>query len=130
MQAAEGQRESVSVYGSDYETPDGTCLRDYIHINDLAEAHLKGLDFLSHNNSPFKHFNLGNGKGFSVLEVIREIKKITGSDFQVKQLKRRDGDPAVLIASSKRAKNYLNFAPKFNDLAVIIDTLLPKDSES
>ena len=123
MQAANGQRDSVSIFGSDYDTSDGTCVRDYIHVNDLANAHLKGLDYLNQSGSPSTEFNLGNGNGFSVKEVIQQVKDITGKKFLVMEEGRRDGDPSTLIASDKKAKKELNLSPDYVSLESIIKTL-------
>jgi len=124
MQAAKGQRGSVSIFGNDYDTADGTCVRDYIHVNDLASAHLKGLDHLSQSESPSLEFNLGNGNGFSVKEVIQQVKDITGTDFVVMKEDRRDGDPSTLIASDTMAKEKLGLKPNFTTLNKIISTLI------
>ena len=126
MQAANGQRDSVSIFGSDYDTSDGTCVRDYIHVNDLANAHLKGLDYLNQSGSPSTEFNLGNGNGFSVKEVIQQVKDITGKDFKVLEEGRRDGDPSTLIASDKKAQKILGLEVKFSSLEKIIETLVVK----
>jgi len=123
MQAANGQRDSVSIFGSDYDTSDGTCVRDYIHVNDLANAHLKGLDYLNQSGSPSTEFNLGNGNGFSVKEVIQQVKDITGKDFKVLEEGRRDGDPSTLIASDNKAKKELNLSSGYVSLESIIKTL-------
>jgi len=123
MQAANGQRDSVSIFGNDYDTTDGTCVRDYIHVNDLANAHLKGLDYLSQSESPSAEFNLGNGNGFSVKEVIQQVKDITGKDFVVMEEGRRDGDPSTLIASDTMAKEKLGLKMNFTTLNKIISTL-------
>jgi len=123
MQAANGQRDSVSIFGNDYDTNDGTCVRDYIHVNDLANAHLKGLDYLNQNEPASAGFNLGNGNGFSVKEVIQQVKDITGKDFKVLEEGRRDGDPSTLIASDSKAKDILNLKVSCSDLEDIIRTL-------
>ena len=123
MQAANGQRDSVRIFGNDYNTNDGTCVRDYIHVNDLANAHLKGLDYLSQNESSSVELNLGNGNGFSVKEVIQQVKDITGKDFKVFEEGRRDGDPSTLIASDSRAKDILNLKVSYSNLEDIIRTL-------
>ena len=123
MQAANGQRDSVSIFGNDYDTNDGTCVRDYIHVNDLANAHLQGLTYLSKSESPSAEFNLGNGNGFSVKEVIQQVKEITGKSFLVNEEGRRDGDPSTLIASDKKAKKELNLSPDYASLESIIKTL-------
>ena len=124
MQATNGQRDSVSIFGNDYDTNDGTCVRDYIHVNDLANAHLKGLDYLNQSESPSAEFNLGNGNGFSVKEVIQQVKDITGKDFIVLEESRRDGDPSTLIASDAMAKEKLGLKINFTTLNKIIDTLI------
>jgi UDP-glucose 4-epimerase len=124
MQAINGQRESISIFGNDYDTKDGTCIRDYIHVNDLANAHLKGLDYLSRSESPSAVFNLGNGAGFSVKEVIQKVKYITGKDFAVREEGRREGDPSTLIASGEKSKKELGILPKFVSLESIIKTLV------
>lgn len=124
MQAVNGQRECVSVFGTDYDTKDGSCVRDYIHVNDLAEIHLKGLEYLNSNNSPSAEFNLGNGKGFSVKEIIKKVKELTKKDFKVIEGARRDGDPAILIASDAKAREQLRFESNFIDIDKIIQTLI------
>jgi UDP-glucose 4-epimerase len=124
MQVANGQRDSVSIFGNDYDTNDGTCVRDYIHVNDLANAHLKGLDYLNQSESFSAEFNLGNGNGFSVKEVIQQVKDITGRDFIVIEEGRRDGDPSTLIASDAMAKEKLGLKMNFITLNKIIDTLI------
>jgi len=123
MQAANGQRDSVSIFGVDYDTSDGTCVRDYIHVNDLANAHLKGLNYLNRSETLSAEFNLGNGNGFSVKEVIQQVKDITGKSFLVMDEDRRDGDPSTLIASDEKAKKELNFSPDYVSLKSIIKTL-------
>ena len=126
MQTANGERESVSIFGTDYDTDDGTCVRDYVHVNDLANAHLKGIDYLNDINSESAAFNLGNGEGFSVKEVIQKVKNITKKDFKVIKESRRDGDPSILVASNKEAKKALNLQLKFSKLEDIINTLNKK----
>jgi UDP-glucose 4-epimerase len=123
MQAANGQRDAVSIFGNDYETTDGTCVRDYIHVNDLANAHLKGLDYLNQSESSSAEFNLGNGNRLSVKEVIQQVKDITGKDFKVLEEGRRDGDPSMLIASDNKAKKELNLSSDYSSLESIIKTL-------
>ena len=126
MQTANGQRESVSIFGNDYDTNDGTCVRDYIHVNDLANAHLKGLNYLNKKESQSAEFNLGNGNGFSVKEVIQEVKEMTQRDFKVVEEDRRDGDPSILISSDVRAKKILKLRNRFTSLKEIIQTLVVK----
>jgi UDP-glucose 4-epimerase len=123
MQAANGQRDSVSIFGNDYDTKDGTCIRDYIHVNDLVNAHLKGLNYLNQSASSSEEFNLGNGDGFSVKEVIQKVKEITGKDFIVKEEGRRDGDPSILISSSEKSRGTLKFRINYPNLKDIIQTL-------
>jgi UDP-glucose 4-epimerase len=123
MQAANGLRDSASIFGNDYDTNDGTCVRDYIHVNDLANAHLRGLDYLNQKESSSAEFNLGNGDGFSVKEVIQQVKDITGKDFKVLEEGRRDGDPSTLIASDEKAKKELRLLPGYASLESIIKTL-------
>lgn len=121
LQVPGGQREKISIFGDDYPSPDGTCIRDYIHVCDLAQAHILALDYLlsgGENNV----FNLGNGVGFSVKEVIEEARKVTGHAIPTEVLPRRAGDPAQLIASSEKAKTLLGWKPEFEDLHTIIQT--------
>jgi len=123
MQAANRQRDSVSIFGNDYDTNDGTCVRDYIHANDLANAHLKGLSYLNKDESSSAEFNLGNGNGFSVKEVIQQVKDTTGKEFKVLEEGRREGDPSVLIASDEKAKEELSLSSEYSSLESIIKTL-------
>ena len=123
MQAVKGQRDSVSIFGTDFDTNDGTCVRDYIHVNDLASAHLKGLDYLDKNESKSVEFNLGNGIGHSVKEVIQQVKDITGKNFTVIEGIRRDGDPSILIANGEKAKKELNLLSNYDGIRSIIKTL-------
>jgi UDP-glucose 4-epimerase len=118
LQVALGQRESISVYGDDYPTPDGTCVRDYIHVADLAEAHLLALDAAE----PGEHLvcNLGNGNGFSVREVIRTVREVTGHPIPETVAPRRGGDPAFLVASADRARERLGWRPSRADLRDIV----------
>ena len=121
LQTALGQREKMFIFGDDYDTQDGTCVRDYIHVTDLADAHIKALEKLFKTNES-GIYNLGNGKGFSVKEVIEKAKKVTGKDFKVEIEARRNGDPSTLIASSEKAIKELGWKPKFNTLDKIIET--------
>ncbi|MET9483367.1 UDP-glucose 4-epimerase GalE [Streptomyces sp. NPDC006638] len=118
LQVAAGQREFISVYGEDYPTPDGTCVRDYIHVADLADAHLSALDAAV----PGEHLvcNLGNGSGFSVREVIETVRKVTGHPVPEVVAGRRDGDPAVLVASAETARTRLGWTPSRSDLGGIV----------
>ena len=121
LQTALGQREKMFIFGDDYDTPDGTCVRDYIHVTDLADAHIKALEKLFKTNES-GIYNLGNGKGFSVKEVIEKAKKVTGKDFKVEIEARRSANPSTLIASSEKAIKELGWKPKFNTLDKIIET--------
>ncbi|BAU48593.1 UDP-glucose 4-epimerase [Sulfurifustis variabilis] len=119
LQAAAGRRPSVSVFGDDYPTPDGTCVRDYIHIVDLCQAHLLALERLR-SSGQSAAYNLGNSRGYSVNEVIRTVEAVTGRTVPVERAPRREGDPAVLVADSKRAMDELGWRPRFNELETII----------
>ena len=121
LQAAFGQRKSVSIYGADYSTPDGTCIRDYIHVSDLSTAHLLAFDRLGSGKDPERLiYNLGSGRGFSVREVIEVVRRVTGRQIQVEECPRRAGDPPVLVASSAKIKRELHWAPKFSNLEDIV----------
>ena len=120
LRAASGRRKNISVFGTDYDTRDGTCIRDYIHVNDLCDAHLLALCKLW-GGAPSAAYNLGNGNGFSVREVIDTAKAVTGCDIAVVEADRRSGDPGTLVADSSRAKSELGWAPKYADLATIIE---------
>ena len=121
LEAALGKREKVMIFGDDYDTKDGTCVRDYIHVMDLASAHLLALDRLKKGGES-RIYNLGNGEGFSVKAVIEVARKVTGVNIKADMAPRRTGDPAVLIASSEKALEELNWKPKFNSLETIIET--------
>jgi UDP-glucose 4-epimerase len=114
-----GQREHISVYGTDYPTPDGTCIRDYIHVGDLAAAHVLGLEYLLKGGES-QVFNLGNGNGFSVKEVIETAAQVTGKNIPVVYGDRRAGDPPILVGSSDRARSLLGWQPRYPDLQDII----------
>ncbi|AXI79146.1 UDP-glucose 4-epimerase GalE [Peterkaempfera bronchialis] len=118
LQVALGRRPHISVYGDDYPTPDGTCVRDYIHVADLAEAHLLALDAAR----PGEHLvcNLGNGSGFSVREVVAAVRRVTGRDIPAVAAERRPGDPAVLVASAERARAVLGWRPRRTELDGIV----------
>ena len=119
LQAAAGKRAAISVFGTDYDTPDGTCIRDYIHVTDLAQAHVLGLEYLlEHQTSQI--FNLGNGNGFSVKEVVDTARQVTGKEIAIEECPRRVGDPAVLIGSSTKARKMLGWEPKYADLNAIV----------
>ncbi|MDH5388930.1 MAG: UDP-glucose 4-epimerase GalE [Gammaproteobacteria bacterium] len=121
LQAASGRREDIKIFGQDYATDDGTCVRDYVHINDLCEAHSLALTRMQKTGNSAR-YNLGNGKGFSVQQVIDSAKQVSGKDFKVTITKRRAGDPAVLVADSTLARQELNWQPKFDQLETIIET--------
>ena len=121
LQAAQGTRDHISIFGTDYPTSDGTCIRDYIHVTDLAQAHILAVEYLM-NGGKSDIFNLGNGVGFSVREVIEKAKEVTQKDIKVVEESRRSGDPAVLIASSDKAKTVLGWKPEYDDLGTIIKT--------
>jgi len=112
---------TVTIFGTDYNTPDGTCIRDYIHVNDLGLAHILALEKLLESGKS-DVFNLGNGKGFSVKEVIDSVRRVTGKEFKVKEGARRPGDPAILVASSKKAKVQLQWQPVYTDIDSIVAT--------
>lgn len=114
-----GKRDSISIFGTDYDTPDGTCIRDYIHVNDLASAHILGLEYLL-NGGKSDFFNLGNGGGFSVKEVIEMARKITGREIKALECDRRPGDPPILVGSSEKARKILGWIPEYPDLNNII----------
>lgn len=116
------KREKLTLYGSDYPTPDGTCVRDYVHVSDLAQAHVLALERLEAGQAECEAFNLGNGKGFSVLEVVEAIRRITGHSIPTEFSGRRAGDPAVLVASSELAESLLGWRPKFANIDVIVET--------
>lgn len=114
-----GKRDSISIFGTDYDTSDGTCIRDYIHVEDLGQAHILGLEYLL-NGGKSDFFNLGNGNGFSVKEVIEIAKKVTQKDITVKIGDRRPGDPPILVGSSEKARKMLNWNPNYANLETII----------
>lgn len=121
LQAASGRREDIKVFGDDYATDDGTCVRDYIHINDLCVAHSLALELMIERDKSAR-YNLGNGKGFSVKQVIDIAKEVSGNGFVVSIENRRAGDPAVLVADATMARKELNWQPKFADLKDIVQT--------
>ena len=107
----------MAIFGEDYNTPDGTGVRDYIHVDDLADAHIKAIDYLKSNPSDI--FNAGYGKGYSVKEVIETMKNSTGVDFEVDIAPRRAGDPAALVSNNTKIKTKMNWTPKYEDLSLI-----------
>lgn len=125
LQAASGRRQDITVFGRDYPTEDGTCIRDYIHINDLCSAHAQALNYITEQSHAGAFaFNLGNGKGFSVQEVIDVVKEVVerdGYNLTVKDGERRQGDPAILVADSKLAQATLQWEPKFDQLKIIVE---------
>jgi UDP-glucose 4-epimerase len=123
LQVAEGTRPHISIFGMDYPTPDGTCVRDYIHVSDLASAHVLALDALRSADGPRQLiYNLGNGRGFSVREVVEAARRVTGQTIPVSEDSRRPGDPAVLVASSEKIRKELGWSPKYPELDEIIRT--------
>lgn len=119
LMAALGKRESVSIFGTDYPTPDGTCIRDYIHVCDLADAHVLGLEYLL-NGGNSNIFNLGNGSGFSVKEAIDAAREITGKEIKAIECDRRPGDPPMLVGSSEKARKILGWQPQYADIKTIL----------
>ena len=115
------KRDTIYVFGNDYDTKDGTCIRDYIHVNDLADAHIKALDYLYQGNVS-NVFNLGNGEGYSVLEIINAAKKVTGLPIHTTISERRAGDPAKLVADNTKAKTVLGWEPQYTDIEKIIES--------
>lgn len=120
LDAASGKRQDIKVFGTDYDTPDGSCVRDYIHVNDLAAAHLLALHYLEEGKES-DFFNLGNELGTSVLEVIESVKKVTGRNFPVTMAGRREGDPAKLVGSSGKAQRKLGWKPVYGEIDTIVE---------
>lgn len=120
LQVALGQREKIFIFGDDYPTPDGTCIRDYVHVDDLGAAHLKALEKL--NDTPALHLNLGTGKGHSVLEVVQACRRITGHAIPAEIAPRRPGDPPELVANADRARRQLGWEPRYADINAIVET--------
>jgi UDP-glucose 4-epimerase len=127
-EAALGLRAKLDVYGTDYPTPDGTCVRDYIHVSDLARAHLDALRYLR-SGAPSLTLNCGYGHGFSVLEVVETVKRVSGVDFKVEKAPRRPGDPDRIVAASDRARKVLGWQPRFDDLPTIVAHALNWEKE-
>lgn len=121
LQVANGKREKIRIFGNDYPTYDGTCVRDYIHVMDLAQAHILAIGYLMENREN-NVFNLGNGVGFSVAEIIKKARVVTGHAIPTEVEPRRAGDPAILIASNDKAVNVLGWKPEYNDIETIIET--------
>jgi UDP-glucose 4-epimerase len=122
FEVANGKREKISVFGKDYSTVDGTCIRDYIHTMDLATAHIKALEKLMEGELKCEQINLGTGKGLSVLEIIEAVKKVTGKEIKVEIAPRRSGDPAELVADNTKARQLLGWTPKYSDIENIVNT--------
>ncbi len=120
-ECAAGKRDKMYIFGEDYPTDDGTCIRDYIHVEDLASAHIEALDYLESSNES-NLFNCGYGRGYSVKEVIDMMKKVSGNDFEVQMQGRREGDPSALIADCTKIKSMTNWSPKYDDLELICKT--------
>ncbi|MBI5641407.1 MAG: UDP-glucose 4-epimerase GalE [Nitrospirae bacterium] len=121
IRAALGSREGVTMFGTDYDTPDGTCIRDYIHVRDLIDAHLLALDYLMSGGSS-RVFNCGYGRGYSVREIVEAVRRVTGAEFKVIETGRREGDPPYLIADSSRIRAELGWVPACDDIDYIIKT--------
>lgn len=121
LRTALGKKSHLDIYGTDYPTPDGTCIRDYIHVDDLSDAHVLALEYLA-DGGDSNIYNCGYGHGYSVKEVVEQVKKVTGIDFQVKYIDRRPGDPPSLIADSSKLKKELGWTPKYDNLEYIIKT--------
>ena len=121
LDVALGKRNQLEIFGTDYDTPDGTCIRDYIHVSDLANAHLLALEYLR-DGGQSNVFNLGNGNGFSVREVITVARELTGCDILCVESERRPGDPPVLIGDSEKIRQVLDWNPVLNQLKTIIET--------
>ena len=121
LDAASGRRKNVSVFGADYPTPDGTCVRDYIHVSDLAEAHVNALQALFARNRS-EVYNLGNGRGFSVNEVINSVERVTGLEVPAVFGERRVGDPASLVSDASKAREELGWRPRITEIDEIVRT--------
>jgi len=124
MEVASGERDKLDVYGNDYNTPDGTCIRDYIHVNDLSKAHLLAMDYIREKNEDLA-VNLGTGKGYSVLDMIEAAKKVVGKEIRYKIVSRRPGDPDDLYASTEFAGRKLNWKAEHSDLETIFSSMKP-----
>jgi len=121
VKTAKGEFDKLYIYGTDYPTPDGTCIRDYIHVTDLAEAHMLALEYLLSGGESVV-LNCGYGRGYSVREVVSVVKRVTGVDFPVEEAPRREGDPPVLVAKAERIRSLLGWKPKYDDLEFIVRT--------
>jgi UDP-glucose 4-epimerase len=116
-----GKKERLYIYGTDYPTPDGTCIRDFIHVNDLAQAHILALEYLL-DGGDSDVFNLGNERGFSVKEVVETVRKVLDVDVPVEESERREADPPILVSSSEKIKKTLGWKPEYSELETIIRT--------
>ena len=114
-----GKRKKFIIFGNDYKTDDGTCIRDYIHVLDLASAHIKALEYLKENKKS-NYFNVGTGRGFSNMEILKKIKEVSGKDFPVEMGERRPGDPDAIYADNSKIKKVLGWGPRYSDLDTII----------
>ncbi|MBI5621233.1 UDP-glucose 4-epimerase, partial [Candidatus Gottesmanbacteria bacterium] len=121
LEVASGKREKFEIFGNDYDTPDGTCIRDYIHVVDLANAHMKSIEYLAHGGESV-NINLGVGKGYSNLEVLDTVERVTGKIVKRSFGSRRPGDPAKLWADNRKAKEILGWEPQYPDLETIVET--------
>ena len=121
VRAALDNKVGLSVFGTDYDTKDGTCIRDYIHVSDLAEAHVKALELLFQKVACLS-LNLSNNEGFSVLEILRSVENVSSTSLDLKYLGRREGDPPVLIGSCEKTRNLLDWSPRYTEIESIIDT--------
>ena len=120
LQVALGQRDQITIFGSDYSTPDGTCVRDYVHVDDLAQAHLAALDRLQEGEG--LRLNLGTGRGNSVREIVEASRRVTGCEIPVVEGERRPGDPPILVADASLARQVLDWEPRYTDIEQIIQT--------
>ncbi len=118
VKTALGKRDAISIFGENYDTPDGTCIRDYIHVDDLADAHIKAISYLDENESDT--FNCGYGYGYSVKEIVHSVKNTLNGDFKVIKGERREGDPSILVSDNRKIKEKMKWKPKYNDLGLII----------
>jgi UDP-glucose 4-epimerase len=121
LKVAQGLKENITIFGKNHKTPDGTCIRDYIHVNDIVYAHLLAMNALL-NRKTNSAYNLGNGEGYSVYKVIETARSVTGRKIPIKVVEQREDEPAVLVASSEKAKKELQWEPKLNDLSTIIES--------
>ena len=118
IKTALGKRDAITIFGNDYDTPDGTCIRDYIHVDDLADAHVQAIDYLNEHSSDT--FNCGYGHGYSVKEIVESVKNVTQQEFTVLKGQRRIGDPSILVSNNEKIKSKMNWTPKYNDLELIV----------